>query len=347
MRRIVLNTGAILEEGKKPYIIAEIGSNHDGDFEKAKRMIRLAKEVGADAAKFQSFKADTLCNQLTREGGHWIKDPVYSLLKQLELPMEWHLPLAEYARSLKIDFLSTPFDLEALHILTNLNVPALKIASGDLTYFELIKEAVLCERPLFLSTGHATLEEVERAVSVIKEFGGQDLVLLHCVSAYPCPKEEMNVKALTTLKSHFGFPVGLSDHSPGSMAPLAAVALGAVLIEKHLTLSRKEEGPDHPFAMEPEEFRSMVDAIDTIVEVLGTGEKNPSQREMDERHMARRALYAIRDLKTGERLKREDIRVVRHAISGTIQADLLDQVIGRTLRRGIKQGYPISKEALA
>ena len=322
-----------------PYIIAEIGSNHDGDFNRAKRLIHLAKEAGADAVKFQSFHADLLCNPLGLKEGRWVKDPSYPLLKSLELPLDWLPKLRDAVKD--IDFLSTPFDLASLDALISLDVPFIKIASGDITYRELLEKAALSGKPIFLSTGHATLDEIERALDWMSR---ADVILLHCVSAYPCPIDRSNVLVIKTLQEHFSLPVGLSDHSPGHLVPILATALGACVIEKHFTDDRNRTGPDHPFALNVDEFAKMVQSVREAKCALGSGEKVPCFVEESERVMARRAFYAARDLQAGIRLQRGDVKFVRHAFPGVCLD--WDEVKERVLLKDVKRDHPILRDCV-
>lgn len=314
------------------YIIAEIGSNHDGDLERAKKLIRLAKKAGANAVKFQSFKASTLLNPLMRKGE---RNPSYALLEKLSLPLTWLKDLVKVASSESIDFLSTPFDLESLKVLLSFDMPFIKIASGDLTFFPLLKEAAKAKKPLLLSLGGATLEEVKASVTFLKEEKASDIVLLHCLSAYPALEEEMNLRVLPSLARSFNLPVGLSDHTKGLLCSLAAVSLDAKVIEKHFTDDPTREGPDHSFALDFENFSELVTAIRRLEKALGDGIKRPMPSEMSERIDARRALYASQNIAQGEVLNEKNVKWVRPAYSEGIFPTEYKTVYGRKVAHDI------------
>ena len=220
------------------FIIAEIGSNHDGSLERAKELIQASKEAGADAVKFQSFTAGGLFNPYKPENGKWIPHPAYPVIEQLTLPEEWHYELKEYADSIGIIFLSAPFDPDRAALLHKVGVPAFKVASGDLTNEPLLKQLAGYKKPLIISTGAAYLGEVERAIEVIRNEGNEEIAILHCASLYPPRFEDSNIRAMATLSTAFDLPVGYSDHTPGWTVPIAAVTLGGCIIEKHLTFSK-------------------------------------------------------------------------------------------------------------
>lgn len=315
-----------LGTGFPVYIIAEIGSNHDGDLNRAKDLIRLAKKAGADAAKFQSFSPQTLLNPSCKANGNWTPDQAWPVIERLSLPLEWHAELKKEADKMGIDFISTPFDLDRLALLLELDVPVIKIASGDLTYHELIKAAGLSGKPVFLSTGHATLGEVEAALNVLWEAGCKDIVVLHCASLYPTPFEDANLTAMNLMQKGFQVLVGYSDHTPGHTVTLGAVALGASVIEKHLTDDKLRKGPDHPFALDGKEFTEMTTQIRNLEKALIRGVKSPRFSERAERVMARRALYALTTIPKGTVIGRDQIKVVRHCYKEGIPADQLEKV---------------------
>lgn len=310
--------------------IAEIGSNHNGDFEQAKRLIGLAAESKADAVKFQSFSAEGLVNRRVFDEQRSPRpNPVFEVLQRLALPLDWHAPLKEEAERRGLIFISTPFDQERLDLLLELDVAAIKLASGDLTHYPLLARAARSGKPILLSTGMATAEEIGGAVSCLRDAGGRQLVLLHCVSQYPSRTGELN---LNVLRDHFGVdgldcPLGLSDHSPGHEAVLAARALGACVIEKHFTPSRDLPTPDAPFAMEPDEFRRMVEALRRVESALGTGEKKPTPGELEELKLARRSVCAAQDIGRGDTLTESMVKFRRPA-TGISPGDA-GQILGR------------------
>lgn len=337
-----LNTGRSIGPGYPCYVIAEIGSNHDCSLDKALTLIHSAKAAGADGVKFQSFQVDKLIAPRNKQGDAWGAHPAWDILKRLSLPTDWHAKLKAEADSIGIDFLSAPFDTERLQLLLDLDVPFIKIASGDLTYTPLLQAVAQSEKPIVLSTGIATLEEVAAAISVLKHAGAQDIALLHCVSLYPPEFSEMNLRALATMQAEFGLPVGLSDHTPGLAAVLGAVALGANVIEKHVTDSRALPGPDHPYALEFDEFQQMVNEIRNLEAALGDGIKKPSERELPEKVGARRAAYAHGAISQGAPLTPDNISLVRHAYPEGIAADAVDRLWQSVAAHEISDGALIT-----
>lgn len=324
-------------EGEPTFIIAEIGSNHDGNLNQAKRLIKAAKEAGADAVKFQSFQAERLVNrkELPR---------VYKIVSQNALPGDWHQELALYAKNTGIIFLSTPFDIERANLLQEIGIDAFKIASGDLTFYPLLRHVARFKKPIILSTGMAYLEEVKKAVDTIKQEGNDKIVLLHCVSYYPAKLEDANIKAMITMRDFFHLPVGYSDHTPGDVVSLGAVALGACVIEKHLTLSRNLKGPDHPFALEVDEFREMVRKMRQLEKALGDGKKRPVAGEMKERKFARRGIYADCYIPKGTVLKEKMIKMVRPAYEESFTNP--EEIIGKVAKIDIPDNEPITMEKI-
>ena len=343
---IKLNTGRMIGPGFPAYIIAEIGSNHDGDIERAKMLIKEAKKAGADAAKFQSFQVENLISSKWQSNGSWSQDPSWDILKKLSIPIDWHRELQRTANEINIDFISTPFDCERLQLLIDLDVPAIKIASGDLTYFELLKAAGKSGKPVFLSTGHATLGEVESALKVLWETGCKEIALLHCASIYPCSFKDVHLPNMASLRRSFLVQVGYSDHSLGNTIPLGAVALGACIIEKHMTDDKARNGPDHVFASDLNEFAQMTTQIRQLEAALIGGPKMPQAGESSERIMARRAIYAKAAIPRGTAIQRDMVRIVRHAYPEGISADRWDRVKGRKTTVDIKENELISWDML-
>ncbi len=278
-------------------IIAEIGSNYDGDLSLAKEYIRAAKDAGADIVKFQTLRKDRLVAPRVEKDGQWVENPVWGAFSNLELPDAWHAELLRYANELGVEFMSAPFYLEAVDLLETVGVTRYKIASGDITFLPLLEKVGATRKPVVLSTGASHLEEVAQAIDVLEGAGCPEIALLHCVSNYPPTYEEMNLRVVGTLKERFGRPVGISDHSPGSLVPLATVALGGTWIEKHVTLDRANKGPDHPYAMTFAEFDDMVRQVRTLEKALGDGVKRPAETELAKRRRIRRGVY---DAKTFE-----------------------------------------------
>ncbi len=334
-----------LGDGAPCLVIAEIGSNHDGSLERALTLIDAAAAAGADAVKFQSFRAATLLarRRLLPSGG-WEPAAAYATLERLELAAEWHVSLRDRARERGVLFLSTPFDEERASLLAALGVPAFKVASGDLTHVPLLRRIGSFGRPVLLSTGLATQEEVDVALAAIADGAGTrerrpPVVLLHCVSLYPLQPGDANLRALATLRAHYGCPVGWSDHSPGHTLALGAVALGACVVEKHFTDDRSRPGPDHPFAMEPAEFRDLVSAVRELEAALGDGQKRPQRDEEGERTWARRSVHAARPLGAGAVLEARDLKIVRPAL-GLPPADFAS-LLGRRLGRALETDEPL------
>jgi len=301
---------------KKVFIIAEAGVNHNGDLKIAKKLIDAAAQAGVDAVKFQTFKTENLVTKEAPKAAYQIhaegdSESQYSMLKKLELTQEMHQELLEYCKSKKIQFLSTPFDIDSIRYLDGLGMPIMKIPSGEITNYPYLREIAGLKKPVIMSTGMSEVEEIEAAIKVLKEGGTEDITLLHCNTEYPTPLEDVNLKVLPILSKKFGIKVGYSDHTMGIEVPIAAVALGACVIEKHFTLDRNMEGPDHKASLEPEELKNMVQAIRKIERALGTEEKRPSPSEIKNRGIARKSIVAGRDIQKGEILTEENITTRR------------------------------------
>lgn len=324
------------------YIIAEVGSNHDTSLERAKELALAAKDAGADAFKMQSFTAEGLLNPLTPErGGAWGTHPAYRVLERLTVPVEWHYELMDYSKKIGITFLSAPFDSERAALLEEIGMEAFKLASGEVTNEPLLRQIAGYGKPVILSTGASYLEEVRRAFDILTE-GGSAIALLHCAALYPPHYSEVNLRAMVTLANEFGCAVGLSDHTAGSTIPVAAVALGASVIEKHITFDRSLPGPDHPYAMEVDEFTSMVAGIRNLEMALGDGVKEPSAHERDMRVIARRSIYASRPIEKGAVITPEMVKVVRQMYG--LEPAELGGVIGMKAVREIKVNMPVRRE---
>jgi sialic acid synthase SpsE len=330
------------------FVIAEIGSNHAGELARALALVDAAAAAGADAVKFQSFRAATLiARRWPAPGGGWQPSPAYPTLERLEVPEAWHAALRDRAEARNVLFLSTAFDEGRATLLAALGVPAMKVASGDLTYLPLLRRLGGFGRPILLSTGLATCDEIAAALGAIEEGAGArerrpPVVLLHCVSLYPLRPGDANLRALATLRAHTGCLVGWSDHSPGHTLALGAVALGACVIEKHVTDDRRRPGPDHPYAMEPDELRAMVTAIRELETGLGDGAKRPRPDEEAERTWARRGVFAARALGAGAVLEARDLKLVRPALG--LPPAALPGLLGRRLRRALEADEPVRAE---
>src|SRR5579864_2348550 len=286
-------------EGHPTYVIAEVSANHGQQYEQAVAIVRAAKEAGADAIKLQTYTADTMtiaCNrpEFLIKGTLWQGRNLHDLYREAHTPWEWHPRLREVAHELEIDLFSAPFDATAVDFLESMNVPAYKLASFELVDIPLIQKMAKTGKPLIMSTGMATVAEIEEAVRTAREAGATQIALLKCTSAYPAPPEEMNLRTIPELSQRFGVPAGLSDHTLGTAVPVAAVALGACIIEKHITLSRSDPGPDSAFSLEPEEFKATVDEIRIAEKALGTVHFGFSPKEEGNR-VLRRSLFVVAD----------------------------------------------------
>lgn len=314
------------------FIIAEAGVNHNGSLKLAKKLVDVAVEAGADAVKFQTFKTDRLVIRDSPKAAYQqettgSEGSQYQMLKQLELGRADHLELIKYCRQKNIMFLSTPFDFESADLLDEIGVPVFKVGSGDLTNLPLLEHIALKGKPMIVSTGMSGLSEVEAAVNIITGTGNKDLILLHCVSNYPADFKDVNLRAMSTLKKAFGVPVGYSDHTPGIEVSIAAVALGARVIEKHFTLDKSMEGPDHRASLDPAELKQLVQSIRNVEKALGDGIKRCQNSEQDVRKVARKSLVARRKIKAGEQLTLENVTIKRPETG--IKPGKLNSLIGK------------------
>lgn len=327
--------------GRPAYVIAEAGSNHNRDLPTAKRLIEVAAEAGADAVKFQTYTAEGLYSRHTPtmsylEESSLLKgqESVWDLIKRVEIPWEWHEELAAHARGLAIDFLSTPFQEEAVDLLEALDVPAYKIASYEVNHLPLIEKCARTGKPLLISTGMASLGDVERALDTANAAGADQIAVLHCAINYPPAFDDLNLRAIGTLASAFGVPIGWSDHSMGHTADVVAVALGACVVEKHYTLSRDQDGPDHPFALEPDELAHMVTAIREAEAALGSSVKRVTEAEAEMYALGRRSLVAARPIGRGDAITRDHLAVKRPGTGVPVHE--LELMIGRRAGRDIE-----------
>ena len=332
-------------EGEPVFIIAEIGSNHDGSLEQAKKLIDACAKIKVDAVKFQSFSTEKLINQMKlNEKGNWISNPAFKVIKSLELPTEWHKELFDYAVKSGLIFLSSAFDLDKVDLLNFLGVLAFKIASGDINYIQLLQHAAKFKKPILLSTGAAYLGEVEKAIRIIEKEGNNQIALLHCVSNYPPSFKDANIQAMVTMKKAFKAIVGYSDHSPGFTVPLGAVALGTKIIEKHITFDRNLKGPDHSYALTVEEFGKMIKEIRNLENALGGGIKKPVLNEIPERIGARRSIYSKVKICRDQKISPEMIKIVRHAYG--LKPSEANKIIGRKAKVDIEENLPITWDVL-
>lgn len=340
----------VVGPGHPVYVIAEAGSNHDRNMEQAKRLVDVAVEAGADAVKFQTFQAEKMATrarvkiQYLEDLGLSIEE-MQDLYRPLELPREWHAELADYAVRQGIEFLSTPFDEEAVDLLDGLGVKAFKIASFELWHLPLIRHTASKGKPLLLSTGMANLGDIEDALEAVRAGGNDQVALLHCAISYPVRFQDVNLRAMRTLQQAFGVPVGFSDHTAGIAVPTAATALGACLIEKHFTLDRSLPGPDHPFALEPDELKAMVRAIRETEQALGSPAKTYTPAEEEYRLQGRRSIHAARDIPKGTVITHDMVAILRPGTG--LLPKFLDVVVGRRAAEDIAAHEPITWERLA
>jgi len=323
----------LIDKQESPYIIAEAGSNHNGDFEQAKKLIDIAVESGSDAVKFQIFKADMIYSKYTPEFSTMKGQNVYNLIQKLETPREWIPRLAQYCKKKKIHFLATPFDFEAVDVLKDY-VPAFKIASFEMGDLELLAYAADAGKPMIISTGMARLGEIEEAIQAVRSVGNDEIILLHCNSLYPTPVDLVNLNAIKTMKTAFNLPIGFSDHTLGVHIPIAAAALGACVIEKHVTLDKTFEGPDHSFALEPHELKYMVSSIRDLVKAFGNGIKEKSSAEQEAFQKGRRSIHAKVDIPKNTEITSEMLIVKRPGYG--IEPKFINIVTGRRAQCLIK-----------
>ena len=337
--------------GQPIYVIAEAGANHDRDRKTAHRLIDVAAECGADAVKFQTYSAEKMYSRFTprlKEMDDFGRSPQgetpFELIKRVELPREWQRELRDRAQERGIDFLSTPFDVDAVDELAGLEVKALKIASYEIVYYDLLRAAARYGRPVIISTGNSSFADVEMAVDAIRGEGNDQIVLLHCVSQYPAKYEHLNLRAMRTLAQAFQVPVGFSDHTMDNTAGVLAVGLGACCLEKHFTLDRGRKGPDHPSAMEPEELADYVQAIRNAERALGSPVKRVQPSEEENHRLARRSIHARVDIAEGARITAEMLVVKRPALG--IHPAHKNLVVGRAARRDIRADEWITWEMI-
>ena len=330
----------LIGEGEPCFIIAEAGVNHNGDINLAKKLIDVAKEAGADAVKFQTFKAEELVTRSAEKAGYQKEttpsdESQYDMIKKLELPEKDFRELFTHARSKDIVFLSTPYDKQSVDLLARLGVPAIKVSSADITNHPLLSRVAAKKLPIILSTGMSTLGEVEEAVGEIVNSGNEQIILLHCNFNYPARVKDINLRAMNTLRQAFNLPVGYSDHTMGIEVSLAAVALGAVVIEKHFTLDRNLPGPDHRASLEPGELREMVVKIRNVEQALGSPVKQPFGEEVQNREICRRSLVARVDIPQGSIITEEMIDAKRPGTG--ISPKYIAALVGRKAVSTIKK----------
>lgn len=329
------------------FVIAEAGVNHNGDVTMARSLIDVAADAGADAVKFQTFHADRIATAEAPKAGYQLQttgeaESQLEMLRRLELSAEAHRQLHSYCSERGIVFLSTPFDEQATDFLDELGLPAFKISSGDLTNSPLLEHVALKGKPVILSTGMSTLEEVTEAVSILRAAGCEDFILMHCVSNYPANPADVNLRAMETMQAEFNVPVGFSDHTEGIEVALAAAAMGACVIEKHFTLDRGLPGPDHRASLEPAELRRLIQGIRRVEAALGDGRKVPAASELETAKVARRSLVAARDIPAGATMEHTMI-VLKRPGTG-LSPSMQGTIVGRRALRNIAEGSLLTLE---
>ena len=341
------NKRASLTLGKKdspPFVIAEVSANHNGSLDRALATITAAKQCGADAVKIQTYTADTMtidCDlpDFFIKGGLWDGYKLYDLYKEAQTPYEWHKPLFEHAKKEGITLFSTPFDESAVDLLESLDTPAYKIASFELTDLSLIEYVAKTGKPMILSTGMASEQEIHEAVTSARDAGCKEVILLHCISSYPTPMDQAHLRQIPALAERFKLPVGLSDHTLGTTASVASVALGACVIEKHFTLSRADKGPDCEFSLEPQELKRLCEEVKAAWAALG-GAGFAREKAEEGSKVFRRSLYFVKDLPKGHIIKEGDIRRIRPGM-GLPAKDYIN-LIGKKLKTDVSYGKPAS-----
>lgn len=326
------------------YIVAEMSANHGKEFEQAVRVLKSAKEAGADAIKLQTYTPDTLTIDCDNEhfqikGTEWDGRKLYDLYNESYMPWEWQPKLKAIADEIGIDLFSTAFDPSAVDFLEGIKVPVHKVASFEIVDIPLIKKMARTGKPIIISTGMATLEEIQEAVQAARQEGAKQIALLKCTSTYPAKPEEINLQALPYLAETFNVPIGLSDHTLGTAVPTAAVALGACIIEKHFTLSRSIPGPDSAFSLELNEFKAMVEAIRTVEKALGKVHFGVSEQEVKSL-VFRRSLFVVKDVKAGEVFTKENVRSIRPGYG--LHPRHLSGILGKRAKIAVKQGTPLN-----
>lgn len=335
--------------GHPCFIIAEAGVNHNGDMDLARQLIDKAVAAGVDAVKFQTFKAEHVVSEVAPKAAYQkettdIEESQLDMERRLELPFENFIDLQDYCRKKDIIFLSSPFDMGSIDFLSSINIPAFKVPSGEIDNPLFFRRLARTNVPIIFSTGMADMQEVGRAATWLDEEGARDICILHCVSNYPARPEDMNLRAMETLRNNYKVPVGLSDHTPGVEIAIAAVALGANLVEKHFTLDKSMDGPDHQASLDPEELKALVTGIRNVEMAFGNGIKIPKPSEEDTRNVARRSLFLTRTIAAGDIIQLDDLIALRP--SGGIPPFDLDKVIGKKSRIDLDEGAMLTWQDL-
>ena len=348
MKKFIEIAGRKIGPDFSPYIIAELSANHNGDINRAYQIMEEAKKAGADAIKLQSYTHETITMDCDSEefqihGGLWDGKTLYELYKDAHMPWDWHKPLFDKAKELGITIFSSPFDFTAVDLLEDLDAPAYKIASFELIDLPLIKRVAQTGKPMIISTGMANEEEIAEAIKTAKGNGCKELVVLHCVSGYPAPAEQYNLRTITDIAERFNVLAGLSDHTIDNATAVASVALGACLIEKHVTMDRNGGGADDSFSLEPHELQAL--CRDTKTAWAALGKVNYERTEAEKGNVKfRRSLYVVKDIKAGEELTPDNIRSIRPGFG--LAPKYYESVIGKTIKVDVSRGTPLSFELI-
>lgn len=332
----------VISENNPAYIVAEMSANHNMNFNRACAIIDAAAEAGADAVKIQTYTADTItidCNDASFQAhGLWEGMNLYQLYQKAYTPWEWQADLITYANKKNMVCFSSPFDLTAVDFLEKLNVPAYKVASYEINDIPLIKKVAQTGKPVIIATGIARLADIELALQTCRDNGNEQVILLKCLSAYPAPFEEMNLKVIPNMTQTFDCLTGLSDHSLGDETAIASIALGAKVVEKHLTLNRGDGGADADFSMEPAEFAEMVRKIRNVEKALGQVSYELTEKQVESR-AGSRSLFVVQDIKKGDRITTENVRSIRPGIG--MHTKYYEEILGKTVRHDLKKGTPM------
>jgi pseudaminic acid synthase len=345
MKKIIKIHNKIIGDSLPVFIVAELSANHLQKFDLALKTLEAMKEAGADAVKLQTYTPDTITIDSDNEhfrikqGTLWDGKTLYQLYQEAYTPWDWHSKLFDFAKELGLICFSSPFDKTAVDFLEELNTPAYKVASFEITDIPLIEYIASKGKPILISTGIATLSDIEEAVNACKRMGNDQIILLKCVSLYPTPFEDANLRTILNMRETFNVPVGLSDHTMGISVPIASVALGAVMIEKHFILDRAIGGPDSAFSLEPEEFKAMVRAVREVEKALGEIKYELTENQIKSREFSR-SLFAVKDIKAGETFTEENIKSIRPGYG--LHPKYLRDIIGKKARKNIGKGTPLS-----
>ena len=345
---MIIIAGREISRNNSPYVIAELSANHNGNFETALKIIEEAAKAGADAVKLQTYRPDTITldsdtDEFIVKGGLWDGRTLFDLYQEAHLPWEWHKPLFEHAKAVGISIFSSPFDTTAVDLLEELNAPAYKIASFEAVDLPLIRYVAATGKPMIISTGMSDQDDIQEAIDAAKEGGCKELAILHCVSGYPAPAANYNIRTLDDMRSRYGLVTGLSDHTLDNTTAISSVAMGASIIEKHFTLDRKGGGPDDSFSMEPRDLKNLVDSVSTAHQCLGKVDYGLKSSEVGNVKF-RRSLYFVKDLKAGDVITKDSVRSVRPGYG--IAPKYLNSVIGAIVKKDVEYGHAVTLDVI-